>query len=371
LNHEHSIFKIIRLFNPSDKKRHSSRRYSLSPKVRPLFSVLAPHRVAVDRLLSHKFDIFSSLIFDHHSFAIMVSSSNYFSCLPNDVALPGKVETMGTGEGVKLNCVINILGQAEDLLTSSMDDLFEPIPIGPNATLWNNSMDEASPFKRPNDSLFQQVFQEPVFSASDCHAVLPSAPKQKRRRLDYYSAPLESNDCMPLFSQHVLSSSPIAVEDSKSSSKFRRYQDDQWNERFQELLDFKQATGHCLVHHEFEPSQKLAQWVKRQRDQFKLKQSGKHSTLTDSRQMELEDSGFVWDSHQVAWDERFESLKTFLMLAGHCSVPSHYADRKLAIWIKCQRRQWKLLLKGRKSTLNDSRVARLNSIGFVWNPRNL
>jgi hypothetical protein len=270
----------------------------------------------------------------------MSFSPSYFSCLAND-ALPGQMEMM-------------------------------PTPIGPNATLWNNGFDEASPLKRPNESLFQQVFQEPEFSASNCHAMpsMPSAPQQnKRRRLDY-SAPVESNHFMPLFSQQVLSSSSTPQEDIKSS-KFRPYQADQWYERFQELLEFKRATGHCLVPHEFEPSQKLAQWVKRQRYQYKLKQSGKHSTLTDSRQVELEDVGFVWDSHQAAWDERYESLKRFLRLTGHCSVPSHYDDKQLAVWIKCQRRQWKLLLKGKKFTLTDSRIVRLNSVGFKWNPRNL
>jgi Helicase associated domain len=99
---------------------------------------------------------------------------------------------------------------------------------------------------------------------------------------------------------------------------------------------------------------------------------GRHSTLTDAREQELEKLGFVWNSHRAAWEERFEDLKLFFLRNGHCNVPSNYdADKLLAVWVKCQRRQMKLYKKGLACTMTRERMEALESLGFDWNPRNL
>ena len=156
------------------------------------------------------------------------------------------------------------------------------------------------------------------------------------------------------------------------SNSVRPYQVNQWRERFQDLVNFKSVNGHCLVPHKFPQDQQLAQWVKRQRYQYKLKSLGRRSTMTDDRQTELEEIGFVWDSHMAAWYERLESLKEFRSLYGHCNVPSNYElDRQLAVWVKCQRRQMKLFKKGLRTTLSHDRFVALEELGFDWNPRNI
>ena len=157
-----------------------------------------------------------------------------------------------------------------------------------------------------------------------------------------------------------------------ASTRFRPYQADQWVERFQDLVDFKSKHGNCLVPHNFPENQQLAQWVKRQRYQYKLKILGRHSTLTDVRQTELEEIGFVWDSHMAVWYERLESLKEFRLRYGHSNVPSNYdQDRPLAVWVKCQRRQMRLFKNGFKSTMNHYRFVALDQLDFDWNPRNI
>jgi len=169
---------------------------------------------------------------------------------------------------------------------------------------------------------------------------------------------------------------PKATNNSKENSneevRFRRYQADQWMERFEDLINYKEENCHCLVPHSYPENQQLAQWVKRQRYQFKLKSLGRHSTLTDERQKELEDMGFVWDSHKAAWYERLEALKKYHAKHGNCMVPTNYEeDRPLAVWVKCQRRQLKLFRKGRRSTMTEDRFQELEKLGFEWNPRNL
>jgi hypothetical protein len=147
---------------------------------------------------------------------------------------------------------------------------------------------------------------------------------------------------------------------------------DQWYERYQELCRFNQKHGHCLVPHNFEGNPALAQWVKRHRHQYKLKKHGRHSTLTDKREAALEKLNFVWDSHGAIWDERFNDLLVFKSLHRHVNVPSTFPeDPQLSIWVKCQRRQYKLFQTGQKSNIKQGRVAKLEKVGFVFNPRNL
>jgi hypothetical protein len=158
---------------------------------------------------------------------------------------------------------------------------------------------------------------------------------------------------------------------SPHAKRFQGHQTSQWSQRLQELKDFLHQSGHCSVPHNYPADQRLAEWVRRQRHQYKLKKMGRCSTSTDAREAALEEIGFVWDSHNATWIERFKSLKEFKAKHGHCRVPLRYSDRALAVWVKSQRRQYKLYAKGGRSTLAVERFGKLEALGFAWNPRNL
>lgn len=134
----------------------------------------------------------------------------------------------------------------------------------------------------------------------------------------------------------------------------------------------------------------FSQWVKRQRYQYKLLKEGRHSTLTQDRQDSLNNIGFVWDSHHSNWMERWYELASFVRDHGHANVPTNYGpNRQLSIWVKCQRRQYKLFLRDQQeekgiTPINNSKVTRrypshmtpariemMESLGFIWNPRGL
>jgi Helicase associated domain len=188
----------------------------------------------------------------------------------------------------------------------------------------------------------------------------------------------------------------------------RKFQAGQWNERFQDLMRFKDEHGHLLVPHSYPPNQKLAQWVKRyvaaiaqnswlmvfacnfstwltfsclimlrtaphpdrQRYQHRLKSMNRHSTLSDEREQILLDVGFIWDSHRAAWQDHFQSLEAFAMQAGNCNVPSSEMPT-LSTWCKHQRRQYKNYCAGQDSTMTLEKIQCLEAIGFDWNPRGL
>jgi hypothetical protein len=147
---------------------------------------------------------------------------------------------------------------------------------------------------------------------------------------------------------------------------------DQWNDRFQELADFRQRYGHSLAPHSHPESPSLSLWVKRQRYQYKLYKAGKHCTMTEEREAALEQLDFVWDYHAATWHERFSELIAFQSEYGHCKVPTSFPPNpQLAVWVKSQRRQFKLFVSGRKSSMTKERRTQLSSLGFVFIPRNL
>jgi len=149
--------------------------------------------------------------------------------------------------------------------------------------------------------------------------------------------------------------------------KFRAYQAENWTEKFEELLRFREENGHCLVPNCHPENPALAQWTKRQRYQHKLKHDGKRSTITDERVRALDEAGFVWDSHKAVWSERLEELKGFRKEYKHCNVPSRYKpNHQLAIWVKRQRRQWKNKLDRLPNCMTDDRQRELEAIGFIW-----
>mmetsp|Transcript_28969 Transcript_28969/g.44519 ORF Transcript_28969/g.44519 Transcript_28969/m.44519 type:complete len:224 (+) Transcript_28969:50-721(+) len=163
---------------------------------------------------------------------------------------------------------------------------------------------------------------------------------------------------------------PVQQLPLRDEKEPRRFNDGKWAIQLRQLLNFRQTFGHCLVPHTFPPNPFLARWVKRQRRQYKLMMEGKHSTMTPERVRILNNTGFVWDSHEAIWKFRLHQLHQFKKIHGHCLVPSGYpAEPQLATWVKCQRRQYKLYSKDQSSGITAERIMTLNEIGFEWEIR--
>ena len=154
------------------------------------------------------------------------------------------------------------------------------------------------------------------------------------------------------------------------ANRIRPYQAEQWQERFNELIEFRKVHGHCLVPHTYPCNTVLARWVKRQRCQYKLLREGRPSSMTQDRINFLQDIGFVWDSHEAGWKERLSALIDFKTKYGNCLVPSNCpTQQRLATWVKSQRRQYKLYREGRPSNMTADRIMILEKHGFEWELR--
>lgn len=140
--------------------------------------------------------------------------------------------------------------------------------------------------------------------------------------------------------------------------------DERWEIRFNELKEYKREHGDTLVPQRYAKFPQLGIWVVTQRAQYKRNQ------ISDERIRRLNEVGFVWDPNEAAWEEMFAELKKYKQKYGDTLVPQYYEDNpKLGWWVSDQRKHYKYKQSGKASWLTDEQIARLNEIGFVWDPR--
>ena len=70
-------------------------------------------------------------------------------------------------------------------------------------------------------------------------------------------------------------------------------QGNSWNDRYNQLVEYKNEHGNCLVPQRYSKNKALGKWVAKQRTQYRLRSEGKHSHLTEERIKLLDEVGFV------------------------------------------------------------------------------
>ena len=225
----------------------------------------------------------------------------------------------------------------------------------------------------------QQQMQNPSGVSSTC-----VSPDAKSYNMVSPSTAALQKQCLLLQQQQTLPPVPLtfatdgSINETSSENgedgdddqnRFKPFHEEKWGHRYKELLQFHAKHGHSAVPHTWPENPQLARWVKRQRRQYKLRKDGRPSTMTVERLELLNEVGFIWDSHDVNWREKLEALNKYRKEFGNCNVPSNFRDKKLATWVKCQRRQYKLYWDGKPSAMNPERIAELEKIGFEWEVR--
>ncbi|GFH61794.1 hypothetical protein CTEN210_18270 [Chaetoceros tenuissimus] len=129
-----------------------------------------------------------------------------------------------------------------------------------------------------------------------------------------------------------------------------------WSDKFEQLKLYKSKHGDYNVSYTYD--KKLANWVQRQRSQYK------HSKLSDDHIEMLNDIKFNWmvpiQQKDITWYDKFEELRHYKSKHGDYNVPSRYKENQLGSWVHRQRYHYKL------SKLSEERINMLNDIGFNW-----
>jgi len=141
-----------------------------------------------------------------------------------------------------------------------------------------------------------------------------------------------------------------------------------WMDRFQELVQYHKTHGNINVP-KGQGYSKLAEWLVKQRAQYKRFKEQRPSNISHERIHMLEELGMEWGAFDSLWMTRYQGLVEYHRQQGHCHVPSNDAQNpELARWCDTQRKQWKLFQQGKPSSLSPDRVQLLQQIGFDWEP---
>jgi hypothetical protein len=143
-----------------------------------------------------------------------------------------------------------------------------------------------------------------------------------------------------------------------------------WYERLNDLWDYKEKHGDCLVPQKHLPKPSLGIWVNKQRMEKKALDEGLKSSMTDDKEQALEEVGFVWAKRkgQASWDEKYMELREYCQRNGDCNVPTKYANNPaLGRWVSTQRSQNKEFLRDDSTHMNAGRHRKLTDLGFKWN----
>eukprot|EP00526_Cylindrotheca_closterium_P002446 CAMPEP_0113628182 /NCGR_PEP_ID=MMETSP0017_2-20120614/14602_1 /TAXON_ID=2856 /ORGANISM="Cylindrotheca closterium" /LENGTH=919 /DNA_ID=CAMNT_0000538477 /DNA_START=80 /DNA_END=2839 /DNA_ORIENTATION=+ /assembly_acc=CAM_ASM_000147 len=158
-----------------------------------------------------------------------------------------------------------------------------------------------------------------------------------------------------------------------------------WNERLQELKDFKDAHGHFNVPGNVEEYKALFSWLKNNQFAYKKFRRGENCrNMTTERVKQLREIGFRFNDNPIRkcksafnapkcrkerWNQRVQELKEFHDVHGHFDVPLNVGRYKpLANWMVYNRNEYSNLRKGVKSgRLTSERLVQLMEIGFQFN----
>jgi len=150
----------------------------------------------------------------------------------------------------------------------------------------------------------------------------------------------------------------------------KKLQNKAWYDRFEDLKQYKEEHGDCMVPQKYPQNPSLGTWVNKQRMEYKLLLDGHKSSMTEERLQALASIGFTWAKRkgQVTWDIKFAQLKEYKALHGDCLIPTKYSkDLALGRWVSTQREQYRLMINGDPRTkMTQERAKKLEEVGFVW-----
>ena len=146
--------------------------------------------------------------------------------------------------------------------------------------------------------------------------------------------------------------------------------DEKWRDKFKVLCEYKDRIGDTLPPCGYKGTLTngvtfdLGHFVKLQRQKYR------DGFLRHDRYERLNQIGFVFtvdlsdtrtSKTQHLWDKMYERLCLYRREHGNCEVPRYYnVDGELGIWVNYQRQRYA------KGELGETRVQRLDKIGFAW-----
>lgn len=151
-----------------------------------------------------------------------------------------------------------------------------------------------------------------------------------------------------------------------------------WRERFQQLEDFRQEHGHCSVPKRYQPNKPLANWVSKQRQEYRKFCQGEKASISKERIKALDQIGFCWNTQEspvkqdnrvereLDWKDRFQSLVEFMNQYKLSSMAELPRDSAHSHWISRQRELYTGSEKEPRSKLTYEKIRVLRQLDPHW-----
>lgn len=130
--------------------------------------------------------------------------------------------------------------------------------------------------------------------------------------------------------------------------------DEEFEEKIQELLEYKAEYGDLLVPRRYAENPKLANWVHR------IRNPKDKALLSEYKLNKLNEIGFVWSIEDYNWNLKFEELSNYYKEINYKGGKiEKYSIKSLGDWSNRQRVAY------RKGRLSEERIRKLKSINFM------
>lgn len=227
--------------------------------------------------------------------------------------------------------------------------------------------------KRPKlDANWERSFAAlQQFSDKHGHTVVPLKPEYKKLRnwmgtqkSEYKNVQKGEPTTLTAYKLQRLADVGFSIQTRKQVT---------YEEHLQHWLDYRKKYGRDPLRKvEKGDDAVLANWISRLRENYRDKNRGLKTNLTQERVDQLTQLGFVWcaikDPEKAAvrkpWAARFAELKQYVENHGHAMVPRSFPE--LGEWVHRMRREHKAFTGGQKSSMTQEKVDKMSSIGFVW-----
>jgi hypothetical protein len=142
---------------------------------------------------------------------------------------------------------------------------------------------------------------------------------------------------------------------------------DAWEQRTEELLEFRKKHGHCRVPFTHQTNPELARWGFNLRQNYRLREERQLVILSQERVDELTRHGFEWNTRRLKWSDRLGKLSAFADQNGHvCVTKLNLENPRLGRWVSNQCTQYRYYKECKISKLNEEQVTQLEAVGLQW-----
>lgn len=165
-------------------------------------------------------------------------------------------------------------------------------------------------YPAPSSTLSAAIPEQPTTSSNKRKAALnntaifadssmPSATKKRRAPPSKKKRKVSSSTTKktaPKIDDDVVSA---GSGETTGTAKKRARHFPRWEDKYEELKQFRQEHGHCRVprrNHNYRYAAQLERWIRSQREMMKKMNRGEKSTLTPERIAKLDALGFIWDA---------------------------------------------------------------------------